>query len=151
MESQDRGPLSQPDRSARRAIVWPPHTTTAQPRDPSVIVLAVDDDPAILQLVADTLRDDGIEVEQASNGLEALDRLDRIQPDAIVLDLEMPVMDGRTFYRQLRASGRGIPVLILSAHGARTARTQLGADAAIEKPFRAAALLDQVRTIVRPR
>jgi len=100
-----------------------------------VNVLVVDDDPAIRNLVALTLRSEGFDVSTAGNGELALYELERGDFDAIVLDLEMPVMDGRTFYRALRARNRSTPVMILSASGSLEARFELGADDAMPKPF----------------
>ena len=113
-----------------------------------MIVLAVDDDPAILELIRLTLTDEGFTVAAATNGLEALASFDEVHPDIIVLDLEMPVMDGRAFYRMLRERGADTPVLLLSAHGARAALRELGADAAIEKPFDPYALGRRLRSLV---
>lgn len=88
------------------------------------------------RLVQLALEADSFEVSAASNGLEALQQLDRDPSvDAIVLDLSMPVMDGRTFYRHLRARPSSIPVLLLSAYEAEAAQAELGAEAALAKPF----------------
>ena len=98
-------------------------------------VLVVDDDAAIARLVRLALRASGFDAVTASNGAEALKRLDDRAIDLVVLDLEMPVMGGSEFYRRLRAGGSRIPVVILSAYGAERARAELGADAAVQKPF----------------
>jgi CheY-like chemotaxis protein len=66
----------------------------------------------------------------------------------IVLDLEMPVMNGRTFYRTARADGIVTPILILSAYGARDAKQELGAQAYVDKPFLPDQLLEAVRDIL---
>ena len=113
-----------------------------------MIVLAVDDDPAILELLTLTLTDEGFTVASASNGAEALASYEDVRPDVIVLDLEMPVMDGRAFYRKLRERGDSTPVLLVSAHGARAALRELGADGAIEKPFDPYALGRRLRSLV---
>jgi DNA-binding response OmpR family regulator len=98
-------------------------------------ILVVDDDPAVVRLIRATLEDEGFGVASATNGEEALDQLERFPADLIVLDLEMPLMDGPAFFRSLRARGRHTPVLLLSAYGARRARRELGAEGAMEKPF----------------
>ena len=98
-------------------------------------ILVVDDDPALNILVAHLLRDEGYEIQTAAHGREALQSIDGGCPDAVVLDLEMPVMDGRAFYHRLRAARCMTPVIILSAHGAKQAQRELGADAALDKPF----------------
>ena len=104
-------------------------------------VLVVDDDAAIARLVRLALRASGFDAITAANGAEALRRLDDHDADLIVLDLEMPVMGGREFYRRLRARGSRVPVVILSAYGAERARAELGADAAVQKPFEPAELV----------
>ena len=68
-------------------------------------ILVVEDEPALRRMLAFTLRDVGFDVRTAWNGVDALEQVAGKTPDAIVLDLEMPVMDGRTFYRQLRGRG----------------------------------------------
>ena len=98
-------------------------------------ILIVDDDPAITQLITAELTDEGFDVMTATNGQEALARVAESLPDGIVLDLEMPVMDGRACFRALRARGVTTPVLLLSAHGAVSAQHELGADDAMNKPF----------------
>ena len=80
-------------------------------------VLVVDDDLYVRRLVERVLRDDGLDVRSAANGSEALGSLDGEQPDAIVLDLIMPVMDGKTFVRNARDAGVTSPVLILGGYG----------------------------------
>lgn len=123
-----------------------------QPVDPSVklprpIVLVVDDDPAIARLVSLCLGDD-FEVVTANDGSEALMREEEFHPDAIVLDLEMPGIDGPSLYRELRRRGETEPVLILSAYGARRIARELGAEDAMEKPFVPDELLRRVRALV---
>ena len=101
-------------------------------------ILVVDDDLVIQRLVSLTLVDEGYEVDTAGDGeqgLAALEREPEALPDLIVLDLEMPILDGRTFYRTIRDRGLAIPVMILSAFGAHSARRELGAEAALDKPF----------------
>jgi DNA-binding response OmpR family regulator len=100
-----------------------------------VSVLVVDDDAALLRLLRVSLRDSGFDVRTAMNGEEALEQVGAQQPEVIVLDLEMPVMDGRAFYREMRARGCSTPVLILSAFDARRAQRELNADAWMNKPF----------------
>ena len=63
-------------------------------------ILVVEDDDAIRELVSDVLRDDGYDVREATNGVEALGRIREERPDLIVLDLMMPVMDGWTFVEE---------------------------------------------------
>src|SRR4051812_3356720 len=80
-------------------------------------VLVVDDDPDILEALAEILEAEGFEVWRAKNGREALDRLNPRLPDLILLDLMMPVMDGWEFSQKLREKedARKLPIIVLSA------------------------------------
>jgi PAS domain S-box-containing protein len=80
-------------------------------------VLVVDDDPVTRTMLGEYLRGVGLEVVQASNGRQALEAIRMEAPDAVLLDLLMPVMDGMTFLDRLRAnpSHVGLPVLVLTA------------------------------------
>lgn len=113
-------------------------------------ILVVEDDGPIRNLLVLSLLDEGFETTQAANGLEALDVVDQATPDLIVLDLAMPVMDGRTFYHRLRESGaREIPVIVVSAVGAKRAQRELGAEAAFDKPFDTDDIVAEVWRLVR--
>ena len=107
-------------------------------------VLVVDDDVSLSRLVRAILRTADYEVAQAFNGIEGLEVASREHPDVIVLDLQMPQMDGRGFFRELRARGDQTPVLVSSSYGARSAQKELGAEGAIEKPFDPDALVAAV-------
>jgi DNA-binding response OmpR family regulator len=111
-------------------------------------VLVIDDDAPMSRMIAMTLRSSGYDVSTASNGELGLEEVEATPPDVIVLDLMMPVMDGRTFYRELRHRGFHIPVVILSAHGAREAQRELQAEAAINKPFLPEDLADKVDELI---
>jgi DNA-binding response OmpR family regulator len=112
-------------------------------------VLIVEDDAQIAAVLGETLHDEGFDIRRAGDGQEGLAILAQWTPDAIILDLMMPVMDGPTFraaQRQLPPPLGTLPVIILS--GARDAREQgevLAAAAVITKPFD----LDDVVTRVR--
>jgi DNA-binding response OmpR family regulator len=110
-------------------------------------VLVVDDDPNLTRLMATILRTSGIEPLTASNGYAALDAVAQNDVDAIVLDVEMPEMDGRGFFRELRARGDTTPVLIASAYGAREVQRELGAEASVEKPFDPEVLLFELERL----
>jgi two-component system response regulator MprA len=111
-------------------------------------VLIVDDDASILRMLRLIFQGDGFVVETATNGLEALDMVASKAPGVIVLDLEMPVMDGRECFRQLRSRGHETPVLILSAYGAERARAELSAQAYVSKPFEPDYLVQEVRRLL---
>lgn len=103
------------------------------PEKPRVLVL--DDDPSLLRAISLSLRLEGYEVETAVDGIDGLEVLSKGEFDVIVLDLQMPRMDGRAFYGELRQRGFQMPVLVLSAYGAHDARRELGAEGAVSKPF----------------
>ena len=107
------------------------------------IVLVVDDDPDIRELVCWALTDEGYSVVEARNGQEALDAVQQAAPDAILLDLGMPVMDGWTFVREYRTGQvcDGVPIVIMSAGHRAGEATQLGASAFVTKPFDLTTLL----------
>ena len=101
-------------------------------------VFVVDDDQATNKLTTLVLRCDGLEVEAFNSSVEALAKIadsSYPNPQAIVLDLNMPGLDGRQFYQRARELGYQSPVLILSAYGAHAAQRELGAEAALAKPF----------------
>jgi CheY-like chemotaxis protein len=68
--------------------------------------------------------------------------------DVVLLDLQMPVMDGRSFYRAFRERGHSAPVLILSAYDAAAARDELAAEAFLDKPFDPSQVLASVSRLV---
>lgn len=114
-------------------------------------ILVVDDDVNLTRLLRAILRTSGFEVVTAGDSTEGLSVAESEQFDLIILDLRMPVMDGRTFYRELRARGVDTPVVIASAYGARAAQAELGAQASIEKPFDPDRLIDTVNAILNRR
>ena len=111
-------------------------------------VLVVDDDPAVLRLIALTLRCCGFRVCLANNGWEALQELSRWRPQVIVLDMQMPLMDGPTFYRRLREQGWEMPVLIVSALSRVAVARELDAQGYLAKPFLPEDLIAEVQTLV---
>ena len=98
-------------------------------------VLVIDDDAALVRMIRLSLESEGYAVTTAPDGLNGLEELAQKNPDVIVLDLQMPRMDGRSFFTEIRSRGYQTPVLILSAYGAERARMELNANAAVNKPF----------------
>jgi two-component system response regulator MprA len=118
------------------------------------MVLVVDDDPSIRLLLREVLRDEGYGVCVAANGREALEAVERHTPNLIVLDLMMPVMDGREFCRAIaprqRDADQRVPVLAISAeYGAYAQAHDLGVDAFLAKPFDIDELLTEVARLRR--
>jgi len=115
-------------------------------------VLVVDDEPALRDSLDRALRAEGYDVETAPDGLVALARLDAREPDAIVLDVLMPGLDGLETTRRLRAAGSRVPVLMLTARdsvGDRVAGLDAGADDYVVKPFALEELLARLRALLR--
>jgi|SRR3954471_15736808 len=115
-------------------------------------ILVVDDEPAVRDSLDRALRLEGYEVELASDGAEALDRLGGDGPDALVLDLMMPNVDGLEVCRRMRAAGDRTPVLVLTARDAVSDRVKgldAGADDYLVKPFALDELLARLRAMLR--
>lgn len=111
----------------------------------------MDDDPPLLRLVSLTLATEGFQVTTAEDGLRALEKLESNDFDLIILDLQMPRMDGRTFYREMRGRGYQTAVLILSAYGAEAAQKELQAEAAMAKPFDPEVLIRATKNLIQAR
>src|SRR5882672_798022 len=115
-------------------------------------LLVVDDDTEIRDALARAFRLDGYKVRSASGGAAALESVAAGPPDAIVLDLMMPDVDGVEVCRRLRDSGDHTPVLMLTARdtvGDRVLGLDAGADDYLVKPFALAELLARVRALIR--
>jgi two-component system cell cycle sensor histidine kinase/response regulator CckA len=80
-------------------------------------VLVVEDEPAIREVVADLLEDEGYAVRQAADGLEAIDELEVDHIDLVLSDVRMPRLDGPALARRLRRHGYAVPVVLMSAVG----------------------------------
>ncbi len=119
--------------------------------DERKLVLIVEDDSLIRAAVAEALQDDGYKVHTASNGVVALDLVRESPPDAIVLDLMMPVMDGVQFLAACRHDRlcEGVPILVTSANGKLADMApQLQVQACLAKPFDLDVLLGAIDRLV---
>jgi CheY-like chemotaxis protein len=116
-------------------------------------ILIVEDDDVIRYTVSDALLDAGFAVATATDGEDALDQIDQHPPDAILLDLMMPSMDGWSFIETCRGKtcSAEIPIGILSATPQldRTAK-YWGIQVAVSKPFTIDKLVGQVEVLVDP-
>jgi len=121
-------------------------------KTPEARILIVDDEPNIAELLSVSLKFQGFEVETASNGAEGLDRARAFRPDAVILDVMMPGMDGFGMLRRLRADGSDAPVLFLTAKDAvadKVSGLTLGADDYVTKPFSLEEVIARLRVILR--
>ncbi|MFD6417403.1 response regulator transcription factor [Streptomyces sp. NPDC060194] len=115
-------------------------------------VLIVDDEPAVREALQRSLAFEGYAVEVAVDGVDALARIESYRPDLVVLDIQMPRMDGLTVARRVRAGGSELPVLMLTARdtvGDRVTGLDAGADDYLVKPFELDELLARVRALLR--
>ncbi len=111
-------------------------------------VLVIDDDGSLQMVLEIALQQAGYNVELASNGEEALERLDAIQPDIVLSDVMMPQMDGVEFFRAIQERLRydNIPIIIMTALGRKAWFDELEAEGAviIQKPFNVHELISLV-------
>jgi two-component system response regulator MprA len=117
-----------------------------------VRILVVDDDRAVRESLRRSLSFNGYSVELAQDGQEALDSITRDRPDAVVLDVMMPRLDGLEVCRRLRSSGDDLPILVLTARDSvseRVAGLDAGADDYLPKPFALEELLARMRALLR--
>ncbi|PPK69773.1 response regulator transcription factor [Actinokineospora auranticolor] len=116
------------------------------------MVLLAEDDAAIADPLSRALHREGYEVRVVGDGHSALEVASTGQPDLLVLDLGLPGIDGLDVCRRLRAAGRGIPVLMLTARADEVdfvVGLDAGADDYVAKPFRLAELLARIRALLR--
>ncbi|MCC7077296.1 MAG: response regulator transcription factor [Acidimicrobiia bacterium] len=115
-------------------------------------VLVVDDDPKLRSALTRALRLEGYAVDAASNGQVAYQVIQDEPPDAVVLDVMMPEMDGLTLCRQIRRDGLDLPVLVLTARhlvSDKVSGLDAGADDYVVKPFALEELLARLRALLR--
>ena len=115
-------------------------------------ILAVDDEPMLTDLLSMALRVEGFEVRTAASGTEALDVVAAFDPDALVLDIMMPGLDGLAVLKRLRDAGNLVPVLFLTAKdavGDRIAGLTVGGDDYITKPFSLEEVVARLRAVIR--
>jgi two-component system response regulator MprA len=124
---------------------------TTAPTSNSYVAI-VDDDAAIRGALGRALRMENYDVELFEDGLSALKAIQLRAPDAIVLDLQLPDIDGLEICRRIRRSGDATPILMLTARDAvndRVAGLDVGADDYLVKPFDLAELLARLRALLR--
>jgi DNA-binding response OmpR family regulator len=116
-------------------------------------VLVADDDADILRFIEINLRLEGFEVVTAQDGPDALTKANSVRPDLVLLDIQLPGIDGYTICARLRADASlaAVPVIIVTAHygsAAVEAARRAGADDYLVKPFLPATLLEMAKALV---
>ncbi len=117
-------------------------------------MLIADDDPAMRVLVSTIMKAQGFEMAEAVDGLDALDQAQRLSPAILLLDMDMPRLDGFGVLEALRRrlAGRAVPVIVVTAHDdpATEARCiELGAEDYLTKPIQPSSLVVRVRAVLR--
>ena len=118
----------------------------------SMHILVVDDARAVRESLARSLQYSGYEVDSAADGVEALAHLSGSHPDAVIMDVMMPRLDGLEATRMLRSNGNDVPILVLTARDAvddRVDGLDAGADDYMVKPFALDELLARLRALTR--
>jgi two-component system OmpR family response regulator len=116
------------------------------------LILIVDDEAGVRELLGDALRIAGFETATAQDGMSALTAIRSKKPDLLIIDINMPLMDGFELVERLRTTGNNTPALMLSARADRIDVTRgltLGADDYVTKPFGLEELLLRVKAILR--
>lgn len=119
---------------------------------PGLDILVVDDEPQVRDIVATYLERDGFTVRTAADGRKAMEAIQHRRPDALVLDLMLPEVNGLQIIQRLREDGDPIPVIVLSARGRESERVlglELGADDYLAKPASPREIAARVRAVLR--
>jgi len=114
--------------------------------------MIIDDEAGVRELLADALKLAGFETLSAADAMIAQTALRTVKPDLLIVDINMPMMDGFEFIERIRSNGDNTPALMLSARGDRADITRgltLGADDYVTKPFGLEELVLRVRAILR--
>jgi two-component system OmpR family response regulator len=116
------------------------------------LIMIVDDEGGVRELLRDTLRIAGYETLEADNGMSALTALRNSKPDLLIIDINMPLMDGFDLVERIRSTNNLVPVLMLTARGEKQDIARgltLGADDYVIKPFGLEELVLRVKAIIR--
>ena len=128
------------------------HGSTSEAPSTVARIVVVEDNPDLAFGLRNNLEIEGYSVRVAEDGPAGLEAVRSIEPDLVILDLMLPGMDGYQVLRTLRAEGRTVPVLILTARGEEADKVlgfRMGADDYVTKPFGVLELLARVEAILR--
>jgi AbrB family looped-hinge helix DNA binding protein len=147
-------PVSEPVMRPPMRPAAPAVGSIAPRTDKLPLVLVVDDSAVVRKVAQRLLERAGLEVVLATDGVDALAQLQRLTPHAMLVDIEMPRMDGLTFTRTVRATPflAHIPIIIISSHvdaAHRDAARDLGVEVYLGKPYEERELVEHVRRFVR--
>ena len=141
------------------AVAPPRPTADAAPGQPGAagpgpLVLVADDDPDLRHLVRGILTAQGFRVAEAEDGIAALDEAQRLRPDVMLLDMDMPRLDGLGVLDTLRQRllGRSVPVIVVTVHNDPAVESrciELGAEDYITKPIQPTSLVARIRAVLR--
>jgi type II secretory ATPase GspE/PulE/Tfp pilus assembly ATPase PilB-like protein/CheY-like chemotaxis protein len=131
----------------------PTDEVASEGRGRGASVLLVEDEDQLRRVMKDLLQREGYRVAEARDGIQALDEVDRFAPDVIILDLNLPGIDGYSVLAQLRSrpATRDIPIMVLTAKGDEDNEVrvfELGADDFVTKPFRARSLTARIEAVL---
>jgi CheY-like chemotaxis protein len=109
------------------------------------LVLVAEDDDVLRETLSETLRLEGYMVKGASDGEEALHAIEQMHPNVVLLDMQMPVLDGRGFARALQARGLHVPIVVMTAaEKADNLADEIDAHGWVAKPFKLSELLPAI-------
>ncbi len=118
----------------------------------STKLLLIDDDDALLDMLAMAFEDEGLEVHCASDGQQGIEDVARLVPDVVITDINMPRLDGFTLCRKLREQGNEVPLILLTSRDSEIDEAlglELGADDYVTKPFSSRVLVARVKALMR--
>ncbi len=145
-------PAPFPASVAAASVAGTPTSPAAEPVGPPRVLVA-DDDPQMRRLIRGVLQRDGFEVVEAADGLDALERVEEHRVDLVILDVDMPRLDGLGVLEELRAQVRTacLPVIVLTAqHGETEEKAlDLGAQDYLRKPVQTRSLVARVRAVLK--
>lgn len=112
------------------------------------LVLVAEDDDVLRETLSETLRLEGYIVASVCDGKQALSALERLHPNVVLLDMQMPVLDGKAFAKELAARGLRVPIVVMTAAAnADDCAEEIDADGWVAKPFKLSDLLPAIERI----